>query len=146
MVAAHELLPPRTGQQVGSAQEHRRALVERRGLPIGFGCDRGLDGGGGVGVGGVGEGAQPRGVAVRLHHVDAVAVAHAALPADDVRQIDRFGTDCFEGFDESGAFTRTWCVIVDRLVGREGHVGNGVHAARMPGLRRGTHGRSDNAI
>jgi hypothetical protein len=35
---------------------------------------------------------------------------------------------------------------MDRLVGRQGHVGDGVHAARIPALRRATHGRSDNTI
>jgi hypothetical protein len=140
-----QLLAPGSGQQVGGAQEDSGAFVERRGLPVGLGRGGGLDGGGGVGVGGVGEGAKARRVAMRLHNVGAVTVTHAVLPADDVRQIDRLWGDCLEGFDEPGAFTRTWCVFVDRLVRREGHVGDGVHAARMPGKRRATHGRSDKA-
>ena len=71
-----ELLAPRSGQQVGGAQEHRGALVERGGRPAGLGGHRGLDGGGGVGVPGVGEGAEHARVPVRLHDVDAVAAAH----------------------------------------------------------------------
>ena len=84
-----ELLPPRSGQQVGGAQEHRGALVERGGRPGVLGGHRGVDGGGRVGVLGVGEGAQSGGVAVRLHHVDAFTAAHPVGAADDVRQVDR---------------------------------------------------------
>jgi hypothetical protein len=95
---------------------------------------------------GVGEGAQPRGVSVRLDHVDALAAAHAVGAADDVRQVDGVLGERPKLFGEPGAFTRTRCVFVDRFVGRQGHVGDGVHAARIPELRRGTHGRYDNTI
>ena len=136
MVAAAQLLPPRSGQQVGGPQEDRGALVERGGLPAGLGGDGGLDGGGRVGVLGVGEGAQPRGVAVRLHHVDARPAAHPVLAADDVRQVDRVGGQRCERVGEPGAFGRAGRVFVDRLVGGQRHVGDGVHAARIPVPRR----------
>jgi len=50
MVAAHSFSRPRAGQQVGGAQEHRRAFVKRGGLPVGLRGRRSLDGRGGIGV------------------------------------------------------------------------------------------------
>ena len=43
----------------------------------------------GVGVHGVGQGAQRRGMPVRLHDVDPLTVAHPVAAADDVRKVDR---------------------------------------------------------
>ncbi len=63
------------GQQIGGAQEHRGTFIERQCRPVTFGRHGGFDGGRGVGVGGVGQGAQPGGVPVRLHDVDSLAVA-----------------------------------------------------------------------
>ena len=72
-----EPLAPRTGQQVGGAEEDRGALVERRGAqPAAAGR---LDGVGRVGVRGVGRGAHP-GVPVRLDDVDADAAALRCSP------------------------------------------------------------------
>ena len=92
----------------------------------------GVDGGGRVGVLGVGEGAQYGGVAVRLHHVDAFTAAHPVRAADDVRQVDRVGGQLVERGDEPGAFGAARCVFVDRLVDRHRNVGDGVHAVRIP--------------
>ena len=53
---------------------------------------------------GVGHGAQPRRVAVRLDNVDARSAAHPVLAADDVRQVDGFGGQR-QRFGEPGAFS-----------------------------------------
>ena len=83
---------------------------------------------------GVGEGAQPRAVAVWLDHVGAGPATHAVGAADDVGQIDRVGGERIEGIGEPGALPRTRCVFENRLVGRRGHVGDGVHAVRIPAV------------
>ena len=146
MVAAAELLPPRPGQQIGGAQEHRGALVERGVRPCLLGGHGGVDGGGRVGVLGVGEGAQFGGVAVRLHHVDAFTAAHPVRATDDVRQVDRVVGQLVERGDESGAFGAARCVVVDRLVDRHRNIGDGVHPVRIPLSTVLTDGRSHNAI
>ena len=84
-----DFLPPRPGQQVGGSQEYRGALVERHRRPSVFAAIGGLDGRGGVGVHGVGQGAQLRGVPVRLDDVDTLSVAHSVSAADDMREVDR---------------------------------------------------------
>ena len=98
------------------------------GRPVGLGGHRGLDRGGGLGVPGVGQRAQHRAVVVRLNDVDALAAAHHVLAADDVRQVDRVGGEGRESLGEAGAFGGMRGVFVNRLVGRQGHVGDGVHA------------------
>ena len=65
-----ELVPPRACQQVGSAQEHRGAFVERGRRPVCSGGHRRFDGSGGIGMVGVGQRAQRRRAPVRLHDVD----------------------------------------------------------------------------
>src|SRR5262249_15321358 len=57
--------------------------------------------------------------------------AHAVDAADDVGQVDRVLCERSKLFDDPGALTRIRCVVVDRLVHWKGHVGDGVHAARM---------------
>ena len=87
-----ELLAPRSGQQVGGAQEHRGALVERQSPPsrpwpaiaastaaVASACPALVS---------VPSTAR---VPVRLDDVDALAVAHPVRAADDVRQVDRVG-------------------------------------------------------
>ena len=140
-----ELLAPRPGQQIGGAQEHRGALVERGVRPRVLGGHRGVDGRGRVGVLGVGEGAQFGGVAMRLHDVDAFTAAHPVSAADDVRQVDRVVGQFGERGDESRAFGAVRCVFVDRLVDRRGNIGDGIHAVRIPFPGILTDGRSDNA-
>jgi hypothetical protein len=51
--------------------------------------------------------------------------------ADDVRQVDRVGGDGFQGFDEPGAFTRTRCIFMDRLISREGPGDSSHHFGRF---------------
>ena len=131
-----QLLPPRSGEQVGGAEEDRGALVEWGRFPAGLGGDRRFDGGGRVGALGVGEGAQPRAVAVWLNHVGAGPATHAVGAADDVGQIYRVGGEHFQGIGEPGALPRAGCVFENRLVGRRGHVGDGVHALRIPAVAR----------
>src|SRR6202051_39614 len=46
-------------------------------------------------------------------------------PADDVGQVNRVGGERAERFVQPGAFTRTRCIFVDRLVGGEGNLGDG---------------------
>ncbi len=140
-----DLLAPRSGQQIGRAQEHRGALVERHPGPIGLGGQRGLDGCTGIGVFGVGQGAQLRAVTMRLHDIDACTAAHGVFAADDVRQVDRGAGEFAERSGEPGAFARARCVVVNRLVGRRGHVGDGIHESRIPDVTHATLVRSAKA-
>jgi len=69
--------------------------------------------------------------------VDAITASHPVLAADDMRQIDRACGQRTEGVAQPGAFTRTECIVTNRLVARQWHVGDGIHAARMPAPQHG---------
>ena len=92
----------------------------------------GVDGGGGVGVVGVGQGAQPRGVAVGLDHIGAGSAAHPMDSTDHVGQVDRVIGERCERVDQSSPFTGPRRIVSDRLVGGQGHVRDRIHAARVP--------------
>ena len=131
-----DLFPPRPGEQIGGPQEHRGAFVERHCRPGVLRGHGGLDGRAGVGVHGVGQGAQLRGVPVRLDDVDPLTVAHPVPAADDVREVDRVVGQRGQFGAQPGAFGGLRRIVVDRLVGRQRHLGDRVHAAQDP--RRST--------
>ena len=126
-----QLLPPRPGQQVGGTQEHRSALVERRGFPLRLRGERGFHRLEGVGMGGVGQGAEPRGMPVRLDDVDGLAAAHSVFSADHMRKVDRLGGQRVKCGLETRAFRAAGGVVVYRFVGRHRHVSDRVHGPRM---------------
>ena len=131
MVAAAMRLPPRPGEQVRGAQEHRGAIVERRCRPIIPGGDRRLDRGFCVGVVGIGERAQPGGVTVRLHDVDALACAQPVRTVDHVRQFDRVSGQPVQRRGQLGPLGAAGGIVVHRLVDRYRNLDDRVHTARI---------------
>ena len=77
---------------------------------------------------------------VRLDDVDGLAAAHPVFAADDVRQVDRLVGQRVQRGGKAGAFGAVRGVVVDRLVGGHGHVGDRVHAVRMSERRLLTDG------
>jgi len=69
---------------------------------------------------------------VRLYHVDPRTVAHPVRAADDVRQVDRLAGQRGQGGAQPAAFGRRRGVIVDRLVGGQGNIGDRVHDFTIP--------------
>ncbi len=67
---------------------------------------------------------------MRLDDVDAFAVAHAVRAGDHVRQVDGVGGQVAQGGGQPGALGGMGCVLVDRLVGRGGNIGAGVHVTK----------------
>jgi hypothetical protein len=98
-------------------------------------------------VPGVGQGAEHRVVAVRLDHVDSLAVAHRVLAADDVRQVDRVGgVERAQLGQERRTLLAAWRVFEHRLVGGDGYVGDGgesAHVIRVSHRGARTFGRFD---
>ena len=54
------------------------------------------------------------------------------LAADDLTDVERVVGEVVELGDQTGALGGARGVVVDRLVQREGNLGDGVHAVRMP--------------
>ena len=131
-----DLFPPGPREQIGGPQEHRGTLVERHCRPAAFRAHRRLDSRRGIGVHRVGQGAQRRGMPVRLDHIDSLTVAHPVPAVDDVWEVDRVVSQRGQFGDERGSFRGVRGVIVDRLVGRHRHLGDRVHAARILGVVR----------
>ncbi len=90
-----------------------------------------FDSGGGIGVVGIGQRAQRRGVPVWLHDVDPLTIAHAMHAADDVWQLDRVICQRGQRALQPRAFGRIRCVVVDRFIGGQGYIGDRVHVLRM---------------
>jgi hypothetical protein len=126
-----ERLPPRPGQQVGGAQEHRGPVVERQVAPRrggGLGAGHRLLG---VGVRGVRGGAEDGGVPVRLDDVEALAPAHPLLVADGHGELERLTGQLGEALLQRGPLRGARGVGEDRLVARRGDVGDGVHGTSL---------------
>ena len=118
---------PWPGQQVGGAQEHCGPVLEGERAPGGRGGVRGGDGVGDVGRGGIGQGAENRGVAVRLHHVDRRAGAAAVRATDDVMDLRRRRGELGQLGLQTGALGGARRERSDRLVDRLRRDGDGVH-------------------
>ncbi len=124
-----EPVAPRPGQQVGRAQQHRCALVERQRTPRRSGPERGLDGGLGVLVTGVGRGAQDVGVVVRGDDVDARAGRHVLAAVDRHRQLVVLAGQLGQGRLQVGPLGGARGVVPHRLVARGRCGGDSIHGA-----------------
>ncbi len=124
---------PGAAEQVGGAQQHGGAVVVAEGAPAGGGLAGGLDGVGGVLLGGVAEGAEHVAVVVRLHDVDPPATAHPLFTADGERQLAGLGGQLGQLRLQLRALGGARRVGEDRFVLRRRNVGDGVHRTAPSG-------------
>ncbi len=118
---------PRSGQQVGGAQQHRGTFVEGGGGPSGRGVLGGLHGLGHVLRGGLRGGAEHVLVVVGLHDVEALTAGHPLRAADGLGELDAVGLQLRDALLQRLPFRRSGRIALDRLVVGHRDRSDGVH-------------------
>ncbi len=127
-----EGVAPRPGQQVGGAQQHRRAVVVGQVAPQRRGGARGVDRVLDVRRGRLVRRTQDGAVPVRLDDVDRRTRPGPLTAGDRHRQIDVLASQLGQARLQRGTFGTAGCVGPDRFVERDRDRGDGVHGPMLP--------------